>query len=233
MIDASNEIKELKEKLKAEKLEVLAKFCSVISHELKNPIASLKNISYFLKKTIKSEDERVNKMLALLSSEIDRTNNLIVELVDLSRVKNISKENISLKDNIEKAVSELNPGQSYNIIRDIQEMNISADSIKFSHAIKSILRNACEAMPDGGEIRLTARNLGKEVRIVIEDKGCGMDAETLEKAFEPAFSTKTQVLGLGLTIAKEIIEKHYGTISLQSQKDKGTTVEIRLPLEIS
>jgi signal transduction histidine kinase len=228
-----NKIKELNEKHRLEKLEVLAKFCSVISHELKNPIASLKNIAYFLKKTVKSEDERVNKMMDLLGSEIDRTNDIIVELVDLSRVKNISKEVISLKEAVEKAVSELKVTQTYNIIRDVPEININADMIKFSHAIKSILKNACDAMPAGGEIRVTAKNNGQEVQITIEDKGCGMDPETLEKCCEPAFSTKTKVLGLGLTVAREIIEKHYGTLSLQSQKDKGTTVEIKLPVGIS
>jgi two-component system, NtrC family, sensor histidine kinase HydH len=232
MNPASNEDKEQKEKHAAEMMEFLARFCSVISHELKNPIASLKNISYFLKKTIKSDDDRVNKMLDLLSSEIDRTNGIIVELADLSRVKNISKELMNLKECIEKALGELNPSQAFNIIKNIDDLNISADRIKLTHAIKSVLRNACDAMPGGGEIKITTKNLGQEAQILIEDAGCGMDAETLEKAFEPAFSTKTKVLGLGLTVAREICEKHYGTISLQSQKDKGTIVEIRLPIGI-
>jgi signal transduction histidine kinase len=90
--------------------------------------------------------------------------------------------------------------------------------------------NAKDAMPEGGSITVSCKKLGDKVQIKVKDSGYGMDKETVERIFEPLFTTKTKGLGLGLAIVKEIIEAHFGQISVESEKGKGTTFEILLPV---
>ena len=95
----------------------------------------------------------------------------------------------------------------------------------------NLLSNAKDAMPaDGGEITITTGKTAKNFYIKVEDTACGMDDETVSRLFEPLFTTKLKGIGLGLSIVKEIIEAHSGTISVKSKKGVGTTFTIEIPL---
>jgi signal transduction histidine kinase len=98
-----------------------------------------------------------------------------------------------------------------------------------SRALSNLVENALHAMPGRGTLTVWAEDDGTAVRISVADTGAGMDAEALARAFEPYFSTKATGTGLGLTIAKRNVELNGGTIAVHSEKDRGTTVELRLP----
>jgi two-component system sensor histidine kinase HydH len=98
-----------------------------------------------------------------------------------------------------------------------------------SRALSNLVENALHAMPGRGTLTVWAEDDGAAVRISVADTGAGMDAEALARAFEPYFSTKATGTGLGLTIAKRNVELNGGTIAVRSEKDRGTTVELRLP----
>jgi len=89
-----------------------------------------------------------------------------------------------------------------------------------------------EAMPNKGELKISAKRLPEKIlEIRIADTGCGMPPEEVANAFEPFYTSKRGGLGLGLTICKEIVEQHKGTIELASEKNAGTVFIIKLPLE--
>jgi signal transduction histidine kinase len=107
---------------------------------------------------------------------------------------------------------------------------VSVDRTLVSRALVNIIENALHAMPGTGALTVRASQNGRAVRIRVTDTGVGMDAEALARAFEPYFSTKGAGTGLGLPIAKRNVELSGGTISMSSERDVGTTVEVTLPL---
>jgi signal transduction histidine kinase len=107
---------------------------------------------------------------------------------------------------------------------------VFVDRTLIARSLTNIVENAIHAMPGAGALRIAARAADSAVRIRVSDTGVGMDAEALARAFEPYFSTKTTGTGLGLPIAKRNVELSGGTISVTSERDRGTTVELALPV---
>jgi signal transduction histidine kinase len=107
---------------------------------------------------------------------------------------------------------------------------VMVDKAVLARALTNVIENALHAMPRGGSLRLSARHRDADhVELAIADTGIGMDATALDRIFEPYFSTRASGTGLGLTIAKRNVELNGGTIAIESERDKGTTVRITLP----
>ena len=104
------------------------------------------------------------------------------------------------------------------------------DRTLIARSLTNIVENALHAMPGAGRLGVSARTDDHRVTIRISDTGVGMDQEALERAFEPYFSTKATGTGLGLPIAKRNVELTGGTIAVSSERDRGTTVELSLPM---
>jgi signal transduction histidine kinase len=212
-----------------ERVIVINKFASVVSHELKNPLSSLKNIAYFLNKTIKTDDERTQHMLSLLTTEIERLNRLITEMLDLSRVKKLTKVPSKLNELFEQAIAAVQFSDTIRLTKDLAPAEAVVDPERFKQVFVNLLTNARDAMPNGGDLSVTMSKRDHSIDILVKDTGTGMDPETLAQIFDPMFTTKTKVLGLGLTVAKEIVSMHNGTITAASEKGKGTEIRIVLP----
>ena len=104
------------------------------------------------------------------------------------------------------------------------------DRTLVGRSLTNIVENALHAMPGTGALTVAARAVDSVVQIRVSDTGAGMDAEALARAFEPYFSTKSTGTGLGLPIAKRNIELNGGTVTVSSERDRGTTVELSLPI---
>jgi two-component system sensor kinase FixL len=96
----------------------------------------------------------------------------------------------------------------------------------------NLIRNARDAMLDGGILRLSAKAEDRLAVITIQDTGKGIPAEHLQHIFEPLYSTKAKGIGLGLSISRDIVERHHGTLSVASEPDVGSTFTIRLPAAV-
>ena len=107
---------------------------------------------------------------------------------------------------------------------------VQADRALVARSLTNVIENALHAMPAAGILRIVAREDGRVVRIGVSDTGGGMDPVALARAFEPYFSTKASGTGLGLPIAKRNVELSGGTVSVESAREKGTTVELTLPV---
>jgi signal transduction histidine kinase len=107
---------------------------------------------------------------------------------------------------------------------------VMIDKAVLARALTNIIENALHAMPAGGRLQLSGRPLTDEaVELTVSDTGVGMDRVALDRIFEPYFSTRASGTGLGLTIAKRNVELNGGTISVESERGRGTTVRITLP----
>lgn len=218
------------EHVNREKIAAIGTFASVVSHELKNPLASLKNIAYYFSKLPPLEDPRANRMMAILGSEVSRMDDMIVHLLDLSRIKNIEKTTCDIGSMAEEAIRETPVPENVSVTHSIEHISLPFDCRRFKQIISSLITNACDAMAGGGRIDIVLRHADEGVEIIVSDTGCGMDDATCSRAFDPLFTTKTKTLGMGLTMAREIVHVHDGTIALTSKQGAGTKARILLPL---
>jgi len=220
-----------KRELNTEKNKVIARFASIASHDLKNSLGGLSNISYYFSKVFKVEGEVPNKMLALLSSEVTHLNQLIVELLDKTRVKQITKAGCSLKQIMEQAIESSKTEKiTFNV--NLIPADVYGDKDKLTLAFFNIIKNAKDAMATGGIIDINMELIDNKIKITVKDTGVGMDSQTLENCFDPMFSTKTaKAMGMGLTVAQQVIEAHDGTIEINSRQNEGTTVTVTIPVK--
>ncbi|MHB9154801.1 MAG: two-component system sensor histidine kinase NtrB [Endomicrobiales bacterium] len=232
--DFEEQMKKMKEEQKllvsSEKLSALSKFSSVVAHELKNPLASLKNISYFLTKTAKPDDEKGKKMLVMMSGEIDRTNDMVTSLSEISKTKKINKSLVNAGELVDAVLIDFKVAEIIQVNRHIDPVEATIDPDRFKQMLLNLLTNARDALSNGGQIEVSLKKAGENLELAVQDTGMGMDKETLDQIFEPMFTTKTKVLGLGLTVVKEIAENHKGKVTVESAKDQGATFKVYLPL---
>lgn len=219
-----------KKELNAEKSKVIGRFASVASHDLKNVLGSLLNMSYYFTKVLKVEGEMPNKMLGLLSSEIKRLNNMVTELLDMTRVKQLTKETCDLFDIVTKSV-EHSKVDGINFEVNLIHVKIHADVFRMTQVFSSIIKNAKDAMQNKGNISVKMIANENFVDVIITDDGIGMDEATLESCFDPMFSTKmTKAVGMGLTVSLQILEMHGGKIRIETEKGNGCAVYVTLPV---
>jgi signal transduction histidine kinase len=131
--------------------------------------------------------------------------------------------------------------ETINLFREVQGISfidhlisptvkVVADSDQLRGVFINIIRNAIQAIEKTGTITISTSKEGRMCLIILSDTGLGIPEEIRSKIFEPNFSTKSEGMGIGLAIARRVIEDHGGTITCQSERGKGTTFEIRLPV---
>jgi signal transduction histidine kinase len=232
---ADSVIKEIKDRQKIlvndEKTAAIAKFASVVSHELKNPLSSLKNIAYYLIKTAKNDDPKGKRMMELLSQEVDRFDRMISSFSDISHAKRINKTSTDVSELIENTLREYAFEPSIELEKYI-EPGISADidPERMVVVLKNLLKNAVSAVGEKGSIHVSLKKAGTFFELSVTDSGSGIEREILEHVFDPMFTTKTKSLGLGLTVVKETVSEHGGRVNVESDKGKGSTFRIFMPL---
>lgn len=217
---------------------------SSFQHEIKNPLTVIDGTSQLI--LAKTSDDYLNKCANIILKETERIKHILQNIKLLSEME-LNHTTFSLKEFLEELSGSLNVlFPEIKLMIELQpELNhFTADREKLFMAINNIVKNACEAQKEG-RVRLSItidptikymdKDAGKHssmLKIVISDNGHGIDAKTLSKLFTPFFTTKNRGTGLGLVIAKEIIEKHKGRIEVQSTPGAGTSFYIHLPTKI-
>ncbi len=228
----------------AEKMK--STFVSVISHELKTPVALIKGYAG----TLRREDARwdtktVQQSLAVIEEEADRLTGLIENLLAASklqadgmRLTNIGDVNLAA---IATRSAERFQTQTkiHKIIVDFPDdfPIIQGDETRLRQVIDNLINNAIKYSPKGGEVRITGTFDDDNVTLAVQDQGVGLAADEQERIFErfyrvdDALSRKTQGTGLGLYLARAVVEAHGGHIAVESQPGKGSAFRITLPRE--
>ena len=167
----------------------------------------------------------------------ERTKNIIMDLKNFSRMGENITSTIDLRTEIDITLNILHNKlkNRINIIKDYQDNMPKIDALggQLNQVFMNILDNAAYAIKDNGNIKIIMRYDEKYVTIIIEDDGCGMDEKTLNKIFDPFYTTKPvgEGTGLGMSISYKIIKNHNGEIKAESEEGKGTKFTIKLPIE--
>lgn len=228
-------IRSMEESLRrSDRLAALGRMAAGLAHEIRNPLGSMGSALEYLKEKVQPETHE-EKLLDVVLRESERLNRIIADFLSYARPPESGLEAIDLRDPIEDTITllELGPEKTdrHNIefARPDEPIKVLADAEKLKQVFWNLLRNALEAMPEGGKVLVTVEELkGVHARVVIEDEGVGIDDEHMEHLFEP-FSEHTKGAGLGLPIAHKIILDHGGRIDVFSRPGEGTRVVIELP----
>ncbi len=230
----TKELEDTREQLELnERLAVLGQLASGVGHELRNPLGAIKNAAYFLNMVIEEPEEEVKETLEILEQEVVASERVISSLLDFASQKPPILRKVDLKDVVNKALSGINVPGNVEVVSQIDEAlpEVIADPDQLGQVFTNIAYNAVQAMPEGGRLAVECQASGSEkVIISITDTGVGIPAEVLPKLFEPLFTTRAKGIGLGLAVAKTLVEGHGGTIEVQSEMGQGTTFTVILPL---
>lgn len=227
--------------LQREKVRLLEELVSDLSHDIKTPIANINTYFYLLRK--QTDPTKQKQYIDVLDVQIKRLNKLVDDILTVSQLdkgQTLSLEPSNLKQILEELIAAYQPSAKYKKIQltwsvDNNLPNIFAEHTALSRAIANLIENAINYTPQNGEVHLKAYVENSYVLVSIQDNGIGIAEEDLLHIFERFYradksrASNTGGTGLGLAIVKKVIEQHHGTISVQSEPNKGSLFTIRLP----
>ncbi|MGO4877155.1 chemotaxis protein CheB [Pedobacter psychrotolerans] len=216
-------------------------FMSIASHELKTPITSIKGYLQFAMKM--AREEKFGHTLEFVSKanrQIGKLTRLVDDLLDVTKIQ-AGKLTFTISNfNVEEIIAEAVDGVQGNlgkqkIIKDVDDVPISADKNRIEQVISNFLSNALKYSPEGKEIRISAKSNGKTLRMAVKDQGIGIPKDKAELIFDRFFrvdesSNHFSGLGLGLYISAQIIERHHGKIGVNSDINTGSEFWFEIPL---
>ncbi len=228
MVDEKTE-----ELMKAERFAAIGRIASIIGHELRNPLAVIKNSVFFLTmKLEKDADESIARNMQLIDREVNRSNAIISDLLDFARgPRQPHLQTVFMNDLAQDAVLRIEIPEGVEVKTSLGAVqSTKADPDMILRAFLNLISNAVDAMPKGGALTVETKAIDGDIEISIRDTGEGIPEENMEKLFTPLFSTKAKGVGLGLYITKSLVEAHNGTIGVESVEGEGTTCTITLPI---
>ncbi len=222
-----------------DRLATIGSLAAGIAHEIRNPLASLSGSIQVLRKDLDLKGDN-QRLMDIVLREAERLNTIITDFLEFARPRASSLEEISLSSLVDETITLLRNNRNFRedikITCDVDSSVIlQADPQMMRQVFWNLLINGCQAMPKGGEIRISATPVSRGsddaewLRVTIADSGQGIAREDIDKIFYPFFTTKTGGTGLGLAIVYRIIEDHGGTIAVESEPGEGTQFSIMLP----
>ena len=226
-----------KELERTHRLEAWAEMARQVAHEIKNPLTPIQLNAEHLRRVHADRGKPLHPILeecvSTILTQVRLLRQIASEFSSFASSPTAKLAPVDVPDLLHEIVDPYRKGLDERIRFDVDIPPalppVQVDRTLIARSITNLVENALHAMPGAGTITVLARADDGRVRISVSDTGVGMDAEALSRAFEPYFSTKATGTGLGLPIAKRNVELSGGTISVSSEKDKGTTVELSFP----
>jgi signal transduction histidine kinase len=232
--------------IRQERLAVLGQLAGAMAHGLRNPLGAIRNVTYLLNMVIESPRPEIKESLAVLEQEVATAEEVIRGVLDFAQPRSTHLVEVNLNDIIQTVLIQIalpeEPG--IEVVRELDPAlpDTQGDPEQLGQAFGNIVLNAVQSMSlrplEDGDQRLTIRTVvspgeslagPRWVMATFTDTGPGIPEENLEAIFEPLFTTKAKGIGLGLTLARSLVEGHGGTVGVESQVGVGSTFTVRLP----
>lgn len=230
--ERTKDLQETQEQLvRKERLAVLGELAGGVGHELRQPLGVISNAVYFLQMTLTDTDKTTREYLEIISSEVCNAEEVVSGLLDLSRVRPAEKQQTEVSDLVGQVLEKRSPTEEVKVITSIAPdlPAVFVDPKHIGQVLVNLVTNAYQAMPEGGKLTISAQADKGQVHLSIIDTGCGIPEENMEKVFEPLFTTGARGIGLGLSVSKNLVEANGGSIKVESQEGRGTTLTVILP----
>lgn len=234
---AYNELQENRDKLiRYERLSAVGEVAAKVTHEIRNPMVV---IGGFARRILrKDHGEELNKnYVKIIVEEISRMENILTDILYFAKPALPKCENVDINRIVKNAIDVLSFETEENNISIEEHLDpnlpmLFIDENQVRRVLINLIRNAIQAMPDGGPITIST-TIEDDEWVIIEtaDTGVGISDEDMDKLFDAFFSSKSTGSGLGLTVSAQIINNHGGTIEVQKREPKGTIFKIKLPVK--
>lgn len=231
--EATNTQKQL---ANAERLATLGKLASKVAHELNDPLDGILRYINLAIRSLEGEGfEKPKEYLSRCRQRLMRMVQIISELLEFSRSAHTSFEYVTVEQLIEDAIRIMDAKAEASRVRILRNYAAGMPQIRSGNLLQvfcNVIKNAFDAMPDGGELRISARVAAGNTAVVeFRDTGSGFPAENVETMFKPFFTTKEKGTGLGLAICRDILEAYGGRITAENAPEGGAIFTVYLPLQ--
>jgi two-component system sensor histidine kinase PilS (NtrC family) len=236
------EMKQIEEEMKkVEGLALVGELAAGVAHEIRNPMASISGSIQMLREKLDKDDVN-NRLMDIVSREINRLNNLVNDFLLFARPKRANRKQFDLNLVIQESLELFRNSHHWNnkvdIVTDLhQATDLESDPDQLKQTMWNLYLNACEAMPEGGTLFVTTRRESNpaygeagNVTISVRDTGRGFEDRVLPHLFTPFFTTKEHGSGLGLAIVKRIVDRLQGEVLGANHDQGGAVITIRLPV---
>jgi signal transduction histidine kinase len=226
------------ELLKKERLSVLGQLTATVAHELRNPLSAIRNTVFTVKEMAASGAMKLERPIARMERSIERCDRIITDLLEYTRTRDLRCSPVGFDQWLQELLAEQAVPAGITLARELHAGDAVAriDAERVRRIFINLIDNAAQALneqPGNANKRITVRTLADRdtVEFAVADNGPGIAPENRGRIFEPLFSTKNFGTGLGLATVKQIVGEHCGTIGIDSDVGRGTTITVRLPLE--
>ena len=218
--------------LKSERLAAIGELAGMVGHDLRNPLTGIAGATYYLKsKYGRNLDVRGKEMLQIIEKDIDYSNKIIDDLLEYSREIKLELVETNPKSILQEVLGRLKVPRKVKIVDETSsDLPVRVDVKRIMRVFTNIVKNALDAMPRGGTLRVGSVRKGDSVIFSFSDSGVGMSKETLDRLWTPLFTTKAKGMGFGLPICRRFVEGHGGRIVVESEVGMGSTFTVILPL---
>lgn len=217
------------ELVQKERLATLGRVSGGIAHEIRNSLNALKTSSYYLLNAKAPSPEKTREHLERIDRQVSMIDKVITALSDVARLPEPVQSHEDVNQHLREVTATYflpaNIELRYNLCK-AEPLLVRVDAQQLLIVLRNLVRNACDAMPEGGTLSIGSNTNERETIIYVEDTGCGISAEDLSKITEPFFTSKARGMGLGLAISRTIIEKNGARLVVESELGKGSIFSI-------
>ena len=217
--------------LEGERLAIVGEMASAVAHSIRNPLSSIRtSVELALDRDPGKFQEPAHDIMA----EVDKIEAWLRELLAFTRPGSIKREPVDLNQVVRTTLGSVNAQLERKRVETAMAFTepaptAMADVSLLQQVLQSIVTNALDALPEGGKLEVKTASGDGRVSIVVQDHGAGIASENLDQVFKPFFTTKPLGVGLGLPLARKLVERMGGTLDLVSRRGEGTRVHIQLP----
>jgi two-component system sensor histidine kinase HydH len=221
-----------------EKLAALGQLAAAIAHEVRNPLAVVRSAAQGLTETLPVADTAGHRSASFIIAEVDRLSSVVASLLAFARPLRVEARPTPLDDVVARAVALAEGELATHTVRLRREPSaplptVQVDGDLVCQVLVGLLSNAAQATPPGGEVTVRTGTVGDAVELSVADDGPGIAPELRERIFEPFFTTRPEGTGLGLAVARQIVEAHGGRISAGAAPSGGACFTVHLPTRVA
>lgn len=216
---------------RVERLITIGQMAGGLAHELRNPLNVIKTSVYFLLNARKADPEKQREHLERIYRQVGLADDVITALSNFAKLPMPDFEAIEVPEFLREVLSHCEIPETVEVVVECRPPvpRLLGDRKQLAIVMSNLVRNAIEAMPNGGRLTISASPDHTRVRLCVEDTGHGISPQDLQRILEPFYSTKVRGIGLGLAIVRAIVENHRGEIEVSSQPGNGSRFAVRLP----
>lgn len=228
IIEDAYQAEHLERQARSARLATIGQVAGGIAHELRNPLNTLKTSAYFLRHVKNASPEKVAEHLERIERHVAIADRVITTLTEFARQPLPTLSPAPLCECVQEALAANPAPGDVRVHVDCAATlpPVMVDRAQLSIVMANLIRNAYDAMPQGGDLRMTGGATDDAVQLIVADTGIGIPPENITRIMDPLFSTKTRGIGLGLAITRAILDKHGATVKVRSEPGRGTAFTV-------